>query len=111
MGGVILCHRHCVIVSLSLCFHQGAGIRVFYESLYRQKPTSVMALLWCVEHGVFPEEEAPKRYQEYLRLKGKAPAAAPPPAKKRKAAPKKGKGKTVDTTEFDPELPIETAEQ
>ena len=32
----------------------GAGDRVFYETLLRQKPDSVMAQEWCLAYGVLP---------------------------------------------------------
>lgn len=31
--------------------------RVFYESLYRQRPSSKMALTWCVQYGVLEGNE------------------------------------------------------
>jgi hypothetical protein len=33
-------------------------LRIFYESLYRQKPTSKMAETYCLEHGIMPLEKA-----------------------------------------------------
>jgi hypothetical protein len=47
-----------------------------------------MALIFCVENGIFPAEEAEARYKQYLALKarGKAPAATatvPPPSGKK----------------------------
>ena len=32
----------------------GAGDRVFYETLLRQKPDSLMAQEWCLAHGLLP---------------------------------------------------------
>ena len=48
---------------------QGAADRVFYETLFRQKPTCEMALIWCVEYGVFPAEEVDQRYGQYLKVR------------------------------------------
>ena len=30
----------------------GSGARVFYETLLMEKPDCIMALAWCVEHGI-----------------------------------------------------------
>jgi hypothetical protein len=68
-----------------------AGDRVFYESLFKEKPTSEMALLWCVEHGVFPAEAHERMYKEYARIKarpkGVTGSAASGASSKPKAAP------------------------
>jgi hypothetical protein len=32
----------------------------FYKSLLKQKPSSVMAMKWCLEHGVLKEKKAEK---------------------------------------------------
>jgi hypothetical protein len=37
-------------------------LRIFYESLYRQKPTSKMAETYCLEHGLLPLEKAQEVY-------------------------------------------------
>lgn len=34
--------------------------RVFYESLLRQKPSSIMAQEWCLKYGLLSSEEAKK---------------------------------------------------
>lgn len=39
------------------------------ESLLRQQPGSIMALIWCVEYGVLPKEEADTMYPKYLEAK------------------------------------------
>lgn len=36
----------------------GEGDRVFYESLLKQNPESMMAMEWCVHYGVLGDEEA-----------------------------------------------------
>ena len=33
---------------------------IFYTSLYRQNKKSQMAMMWCLEHGVFTKEKAEK---------------------------------------------------
>lgn len=44
-------------------------LRIFYESLYRQRPGSKMAEDYCLQHGLLSEEKA----QEVLnRLSGKS---------------------------------------
>merc|ERR1712196_217835 len=74
----------------------GAGDRVFYESLYRQRPSSFMALKWCVEYGVLDESEVKaavalleKRKAELKQgLTGssaaKSSSSSQPPKKKKK---------------------------
>uniref|UniRef100_A0A7S2U999 Uncharacterized protein n=1 Tax=Attheya septentrionalis TaxID=420275 RepID=A0A7S2U999_9STRA len=47
----------------------GFGDRVFYETLYRQRPESIMAQEWCVNYGVLPTEEAAKMYKKVLKRK------------------------------------------
>lgn len=47
----------------------GSGDRVFYESLYREDPSNEMALLWCIEHGVFLPEEHEAVLPAYERAK------------------------------------------
>ena len=49
-------------------FIQGQGDRVFYESLYNQKPDSFMALKWCIEYGVFDEEKAKKEFAVFIAV-------------------------------------------
>jgi hypothetical protein len=31
-------------------------LRIFYTSLLRQKPHSELAIKWCIEHGLFPDQ-------------------------------------------------------
>ncbi|XP_057861393.1 uncharacterized protein LOC131069835 [Cryptomeria japonica] len=38
-------------------------LRIFYESLYEQIPTSEMAIIWMMEHGLLPSETAKKAYE------------------------------------------------
>ena len=56
---------------LTVCWLQGEGARVFYESLLEQKPDSWMAKLWAVEYGILSNEEAEEMYQEVLEYKAK----------------------------------------
>ena len=41
--------------------NKGEGIRVFYETLLEQNPKSLIALKWCVEHGVNPTALDPNK--------------------------------------------------
>ena len=49
----------------------GAGDRVFYESLYRENPSSDMGLIWCMEHGVFLIDEHTRLIPRYLEAKSR----------------------------------------
>mmetsp|Transcript_5591 Transcript_5591/g.8592 ORF Transcript_5591/g.8592 Transcript_5591/m.8592 type:complete len:109 (-) Transcript_5591:1386-1712(-) len=75
----------------------GFGDRVFYETLYRQKPDSEMAQEWCVHYGVLPYNEAKKIHERLLRKKGKKGGAASPT----RGTVKKKKVKV------EPEVPVE----
>jgi hypothetical protein len=35
-----------------------------------------MALLWCVEHGVFPAEQHEKMYKEYAKIKSRTKSSS-----------------------------------
>mmetsp|Transcript_2156 Transcript_2156/g.4713 ORF Transcript_2156/g.4713 Transcript_2156/m.4713 type:complete len:96 (+) Transcript_2156:107-394(+) len=75
----------------------GFGDRVFYETLLRQRPDSVMAQEWCVSYGVLPEKDAKKLFvvvQERKR-KGKllGGSVASPSPKKIKSDPDAKKNK------------------
>uniref|UniRef100_A0A7S2RJJ4 Uncharacterized protein n=1 Tax=Mucochytrium quahogii TaxID=96639 RepID=A0A7S2RJJ4_9STRA len=50
----------------------GAGTRVFYESLYKQRPSSMMALKWCLDHGILPEEDCDRLLIQLEKMKAKA---------------------------------------
>ena len=56
---------------LDICLHntikKGEGIRVFYETLLEQNANSLIALKWCVEHGVHPTGFDPAKATELLR--------------------------------------------
>ena len=47
----------------------GSGDYVFYQTLYAENPESRMALVWCIEHGVFDHETADKLQKKYLKAK------------------------------------------
>lgn len=42
-------------------------LRIFYESLYQQIPTSEMATIWMMEHGLLSPEKAKKAYERKQR--------------------------------------------
>lgn len=100
---------------------QGAGERVFYETLLKEKPESDIALVWAIEHGTLSKDEAAKRYQEYEKAKQRlrlqtfssnsqpqksstktaasaSSATSSPATKKQKKSSNKDAGKVVDTT-------------
>ena len=57
-----LCLYHLFVTSTcKRGINKGEGIRVFYETLLEQNPKSVMALKWCVEHGVNPTALDPNK--------------------------------------------------
>ena len=75
----------------------GMGDRVFYETLLRERPSSVMAQEWCVLHGVLPVEEAARLHKGMVRRRkggggGGGGGAAPASPKRKKA----GKARIVD---------------
>ncbi len=47
----------------------GSGDYVFYQTLYQENPSSRMALVWCIEHGVFDKDTAGKLQKSYLKAK------------------------------------------
>lgn len=46
-------------------------LRIFYESLYKQIPTSDMAQIWLMESGLLPAEKAKKVLEKKLQKGGK----------------------------------------
>lgn len=50
---------------------QGSGDRVFYESLLRENPDSLIAVRWHVEYGVFPPEKCEEMMAKLAELKEK----------------------------------------
>ncbi|KAL7503540.1 hypothetical protein ACHAXN_004647 [Cyclotella atomus] len=81
----------------------GNGDRVFYETLYRQRPDSEMAQEWCIAYGVLSEEEASKVYKLIVKRKGsKKPSSSSPAKPSSSAGAKKKKSKIVmDDVEYD----------
>lgn len=75
-------------------------LRIFYESLSKQIPTSEMAEFWLMEHGLLSPERAKKAYERKQRkqkqLKMGIPVKSPPPSSRpessnrQKLAPKNG---------------------
>ena len=49
----------------------GSADYVFYETLYKERPDSDMAFVWCIEHGVFSAKEAVDLHSKYLNAKKK----------------------------------------
>ena len=47
----------------------GSGDYVFYDTLFKENPNSRMALVWCIEHGVFPHAKAAELLEGYRRAK------------------------------------------
>jgi hypothetical protein len=47
----------------------GAGQRVFYESLYKERPSSLIALNYMVAYGVLPAAECEKAAARLEKLK------------------------------------------
>ena len=86
----------------------GFGDRVFYETLLRQRPDSVLAQEWCVNYGVLPEEEAAKLYKKMLKRKKNGGTAASSSS----SAPvkKKKKAKVIKEEGFDPGMQLAGAE-
>mmetsp|Transcript_24780 Transcript_24780/g.30470 ORF Transcript_24780/g.30470 Transcript_24780/m.30470 type:complete len:109 (-) Transcript_24780:270-596(-) len=64
---------------------RGFGDRVFYETLLKQKPSSVMAQEWCLFYGVLSNEDAEKLGKIVMKRKGKPiKSTSSSPKKKRK---------------------------
>ncbi|KAL7492487.1 hypothetical protein ACHAWT_001643 [Skeletonema menzelii] len=87
----------------------GNGDRVFYETLYNQRPDSEMAQEWCVSYGVLSDEDAAKLHKKILKRKaaaksvgsGSSSSPAPKSEKKKKSSSKKKAKKVMDDVEFD----------
>lgn len=79
---------------------KGDGTRGFYESLYEANPNSVIAIVYCVEYGLFggpAHQEVYQKYQDLKKeglIKGTSGGIKPAAVKfltKAKAGAKKGK--------------------
>ena len=84
----------------------GNGDRVFYETLYNQRPDSEMAQEWVVAYGVLPEEDAAKLYKKIMKRKAAAKSVgsttSPTKSEKKKSSSSNKKGKKImDDVEFD----------
>ncbi|XP_010691867.2 uncharacterized protein LOC104905118 isoform X1 [Beta vulgaris subsp. vulgaris] len=44
-------------------------LRIFYETLYQQKPTSELAAVWMMESGLLPLKEAKQVYENKMKKK------------------------------------------
>ncbi|GAQ82473.1 hypothetical protein KFL_001120170 [Klebsormidium nitens] len=67
-------------------------LRVFYESLYNQRPESEMAQFWMMEHGLLDEDLAQKVFEKKQKLLRKGTIVASP-AKGRSASKSSSKSK------------------
>eukprot|EP00897_Mesotaenium_endlicherianum_P006691 jgi/Mesen1/604/ME000108S10762 len=56
-------------------------LRIFYESLYEQRPDSPMAQIWMMEYGLLPEDEAQRVLKMKLQQKGGSAMRPPPPSR------------------------------
>jgi hypothetical protein len=50
---------------------EGEGTRVFYESMYEQKPGNRFAEKWLLDHGCLPIEKATQLMDVYYPSKKK----------------------------------------
>ncbi|CAN8304684.1 unnamed protein product [Cochlearia groenlandica] len=66
-------------------------LRIFYESLYKQVPTSEMAQIWLMESGLLSAEKAKKVLEKKLKKAGKFSS----PAKSTASTPRTVVSKTV----------------
>ncbi|KAK1938549.1 hypothetical protein X943_002236 [Babesia divergens] len=48
---------------------KGDGTRGFYESLYEANPKSVIAIAYCVEHGLFGVQKHQELFEKYQMLR------------------------------------------
>lgn len=51
------------------CPPVGDGTRAFYESLFQEKPHSIMAIRYCIEHGVLIGTQQKETLRRYYALK------------------------------------------
>ncbi|KAK8706785.1 hypothetical protein V6N13_057861 [Hibiscus sabdariffa] len=78
-------------------------LRIFYESLSKQIPTSEMAEFWMMEHGLLSPERARKAYEKKQRrqkqlrsgtpIKPSKPSSKPQSSQKQQPASKNGDAK------------------
>ncbi|CAA6663194.1 unnamed protein product [Spirodela intermedia] len=84
---------------------RGDPLRIFYETLYQQLPSSEMAQFWMMEYGLLPPEAAHKIYEKKLRKNHHSKQSSPvkvPPSEQTVDSAKKAKhvsaGKTASRT-------------
>ncbi|KAJ8773622.1 hypothetical protein K2173_005868 [Erythroxylum novogranatense] len=78
-------------------------LRIFYESLSKQIPSSEMAEFWMMEHGLLSPERAKKAHEKKQRkqkmqrmgtpIKSSKPPSKPESSQKQQLAPKNGEAK------------------
>lgn len=93
----VLC---CVVFCCALCCGD-VGDRVFYESLYKQKPSSEMAQEWCVAYGILSEAEALKLHTIICKRKGKPVVNSPIRNEPKKSSVSKARRINDDDIEAD----------
>ncbi|XP_021277433.1 uncharacterized protein LOC110411550 isoform X2 [Herrania umbratica] len=86
-------------------------LRIFYESLSKQIPTSEMAEFWMMEHGLLSPEKARKAYEKKQRrqkelrtgtpIKSSKPSSKPESSQKRQLASKNGDAKAKKRINID----------
>lgn len=54
-------------------------LRIFYQTLHEQKPTSEMATVWMMESGLLPLEEAKRVYERKMSIKNRKLASPTKP--------------------------------
>ena len=75
---------------------------MFYETLLKQRPESEMARDWCLQYGIFDEEQAKKEYKAMIKRKEKSGGKSPKREKTSTDKKKKKKVKKVlDDVEYD----------
>ncbi|XP_051136842.1 uncharacterized protein LOC127255380 [Andrographis paniculata] len=84
-------------------------LRIFYESLSKQIPSSEMAEFWLMEHGILSPERAKKAYEKKQRKQKQVrmgtPVKSPPPRVLTKSAPSSsGKTETSQKMQSAPKI-------
>eukprot|EP01040_Poterioochromonas_malhamensis_P009667 gene9667-10494_t len=79
----------------------GNGDRVFYETLYQQRPDSEMAQEWCIAYGILEPDQAKKLYEKIQRRKSgkvESPVKSSKTASASKASAKAPPAKPANTS-------------
>lgn len=87
----------------------GFGDRVFYETLIRQRPDSIMAQEWCVNYGVLPKEEAAVLHKKMIKRKKTGGTGASATTSSASNGHKKSRGKKKHAG-FDPGVDVVVSE-